>query len=217
MLLYVEDTLAIAESVVAYLETSWFRVDWCTSWAAWLEKALHSIYECVILDVMLPDMDGFAVCREIRKVKQVPVIMTTAKWTITDKSTWFEGGADDYLVKPFPLEELVMRIKACVKRYEVNDVLHIWDVDLYLDENRYVKAGQAMALTPKEEIILLELLATPGITVSRSDIIDAVRWHDALFENNDAKLDVYIATLRKKLGKGLIETVKGVGYRLKRM
>ena len=212
MLLYIEDNAAIAENVIAYLEADGYQVKWCADGKVWLDTALSGYYDLVILDIMLPGMDGFRVCRELRKHKQVPVIMTTAKGEIDDKSAWFDWWADDYLVKPFELKELVMRIEALLKRSQVSDTVTFGDVDIILDENRCVKAGEEIKLTLKERQILMELVDAQGITVSRADIIDAVRWGDALYES-DGKLDVYIANLRKKLGKELIETVKGVGYR----
>ena len=215
MLLYIEDNVAIAENVKAYLEAEGFVVDRVADGKEWLDKALSNYYELIILDIMLPSMDGFAICRELRKYKQLPIIMTTAKGELDDKSEGFDGGADDYLVKPFELQELVMRIHALLKRSQVSDSVSYGEIELLLDENRCYKSGQEVKLTLKEWQILMELVDANGVVFSRADIIESVWWGESLYEN-DNKLDVYIANLRKKLDKSLIETVKGFWYRLKK-
>jgi len=214
MLLYIEDNHAIAKNIVMYLEAEHFRVKWIDDGKKWLEEALIWHYDCVILDVMLPGMDGFAVCRELRKRKKIPIIMTTAKWEIEDKGTAFSDGADDYLVKPFDAAELVMRIHALLERAQVSDIVHLENIDIYIDENRCVKDGHDVHLTLKERQILLELIDANGITVSRADIVESIRWSDALFEA-EWKLDVYIANLRKKLSSTCIETVRWVWYKIR--
>lgn len=213
MILYIEDNYRIAKNVIAYLETEWFSVKWIADGKQWLEEALHGYFDCLILDVMLPGIDGFSICHELRKHKQIPIIMTTAKWEIDDKSKWFEGWADDYLVKPFELAELVMRIHALLKRSNTSDIVYVWDIEILIDENRCMKNGHEIKLTLKEWQILMELLDAPWITVTRSDIVESVWWEEALFEA-DGKLDVYMANLRKKLGKEYIETIKWVWYRI---
>ena len=213
MLLYIEDNHDIAENVIAYLKTEWYSVDWYDRGDTWLEAALSKRYDLIVLDVMLPGKDGFTFCRELRKSKQLPIIMTTAKWELDDKAEWFDGGVDDYLVKPFELAELVMRIQALLKRSEISDHLTIWEIDIYIDEKRCTRSGQDVHLTLKERQILLELVDANWLPVARTDIIDAVWWADAIYED-DSKLDVYIANIRKKLSKSLIETVKGFGYKI---
>ena len=214
MLLYIEDNQAIAKNVTTYLEAEWYNVHHTIDGQEWLNLALNGRYECIILDVMLPGIDGHTICREIRSHKSVPIIMTTARWELEDKSEWFDGGVDDYLVKPFELAELVMRVRALIGRTQISDVITLGDVEFALDENRCTRWGEEVKLTLKERQILMELLETPGRTVSRGDIVDAVRWGDALYES-DGKLDVYIANLRKKLGKELIETIKWLGYKMR--
>jgi len=214
MILYIEDNKIIGQNVKEYLESDGYTVDWYYDWEEWLNAATSKYYDCVILDVMLPWIDWFTLCKKIREQKRVPIIMTTAKWTLDDKSEWFEWGADDYLVKPFEIAELSMRISALMKRSDTHDHVEICGLDVYVDENRVVKEWEEIRLTLKERQIFLELLNAWWMTVSRATLIDAVRWWSALFENNDGKLDVYIANLRKKLWKTCIETVKGVWYRL---
>jgi len=214
MLLYIEDNTSIAENVIQYLKSDGYEVKYCADGESWLEEALSGRYECIILDIMLPKIDGFTVCRKIREKKSVPIIMTTAKGELTDKGEWFDGWADDYLVKPFELAELVMRVRNLIQRTQISDTISIADVDFMLDENRCLKAGQEIKLTLKERQIMFELLEHPWRTCTRADIVEAVRWTDALYAS-EGKLDVYIATIRKKLGKDLIHTVKGLGYKLR--
>lgn len=139
--------------------------------------------------------------------------MTTAKGQIEDKQDAYDLWADDYLVKPFALEELVMRCKALFKRTQIQDIYHLWDREIDVENKTVTRMGVPIHLTLKEFLILVHLLENNGHAVSRADLIEYVRGGDALYEH-DAKLDVYIANLRKKLGKELIETIKGFGYRI---
>jgi len=157
-------------------------------------------------------MDGVTIAKTVRQKKAVPIIMTTAKWQLEDKGEGFDAGADDYLVKPFALEELLMRIKAILKRSEIPSVYRRNDIEVLIDEQRVIKDGEEVKL-PLKEFLLLEYLAQRmWQAVSRTDLIDYIRWWDSW--ENDATLDVYVANLRKKLGKDAIETIKGFGYRI---
>ncbi len=211
----VEDNERIGANTKAYLESEGFSVDrekdGAKAWAA----IQHKSYDVIIVDIMLPGMNGIHLCQKIRLSRQIPIIMTTAKGQLEDKAEAFDCGADDYLVKPFALEELVMRIRALLKRTEVVDIVRIGDVEVLVDDNIVKKAGREVHLTTKEFLILNYLIDTMPHVASRSDILDFVWWSDGLWDN-DAKLDVYIANLRKKLGKNLIQTVKGVGYKIAR-
>ncbi len=139
--------------------------------------------------------------------------MATAKGQLDDKSTSYDAWADDYLVKPFALEELRMRIQAVVKRAQPQDIFRRWDIEVHLDQNMVSKWWKQISLPLKEFQILACLIDQDGKVISRSDLIEQIRWWEALYEN-DAKLDVYISNLRKKLHKELIVTVKWFGYRL---
>lgn len=214
MILYAEDTKSIAKNVISYLELEGFSVDRHNDWNKALQAISQNRYDCYILDIMLPWIDGQELCQHIRKKTTAPIIMTTAKWEIWDKKTSYNYGADDYLVKPFALEELVLRIQAITKRSTIWDQIEFWDVIIYTDENMLTKAGIELSLPLKERQILIELIEWKWMTVPRAQMIDTVWWWEALFENNDNKLDVYIANLRKKIGKEYIETIKWVGYKL---
>jgi len=213
-ILLVEDNQQIGQNIVTYLQTESWVVDWYQNGIDWLKKALTYPYDLIILDVMLPGMDGFNLLQEVRRTKTTPVIMTTAKGMLEDKATWFGAGADDYLVKPFSLEELVLRGKAILKRTQQEDIYRYDDIVISLIDNIITKWDQSIHLTTKEFQVLSCLLDAYPSPVSRTDIIDFVWGGDAVFEH-DAKLDVYISNLRKKLAKWLIETIKWFGYKVR--
>ena len=216
MILLVEDNTSIAWNIQQYLELHDFVVEVCHSWTEWLKLAKEKVYDCIILDVMLPGTDGFSILAEIRETKQVPVIMTTAKWLIDDKQHGFDSWADDYLVKPFELKELLMRIQALLKRTQISDIVTFKGITINTEDNEIIKEWNEVKLTNKERLILSCLLDQQGHPTSRSDIVEFVRWWDSLREN-DAKLDVYISNLRKKIDKELIETVKGFWYKIRKL
>ena len=211
-ILLIEDQVQIARNIKRYLELEGFEVDVAHDGKEGLDKALSYVYELMIIDRMLPTMDGVTIAKTVRQKKAVPIIMTTAKWQLEDKGEGFDAGADDYLVKPFALEELLMRIKAILKRSEIPSVYRRNDIEVLIDEQRVIKDGEEVKL-PLKEFLLLEYLAQRmWQAVSRTDLIDYIRWWDSW--ENDATLDVYVANLRKKLGKDAIETIKGFGYRI---
>lgn len=211
-ILLIEDQVQIGRNIKRYLELEGFEVDVVTDGKEGLDKALSQVYELLIIDRMLPSMDGVNIIKAVREKKSVPIIMTTAKGQLEDKGEGYEAGADDYLVKPFALEELLMRIKAVLKRTELPTVYRFHDIEILIDEQRVIKTGEEVKL-PLKEFLLLEYLAQRlGQAVSRTDLIDYIWWGDS--RENDSTLDVYIANLRKKLGKDVIETIKGFGYRI---
>jgi DNA-binding response OmpR family regulator len=179
---------------------------------AGLKRFQEKFYDILLLDWMLPKMSGVQLCQKVRETREAPIIMLTAKAQIEDKSEGFSCGADDYLVKPFDLEELVMRIKAIMKRFDEPEKIVYHDIEYFPEQRKFLKAGIEQKLSNKEFLILSYLFEYKGQVLSRADILDQV-WGEDLFENDD-KLDVYISTLRKKMGKDIIETVKGVGYKI---
>lgn len=210
--LVVEDNSSIAENEKRFLETEWYTVDVAHDGKIWLEKALKNTYDIIVLDIMLPELDGITVCKMIREKKQTPIIMATAKWELEDKWEWFLTGADDYIVKPFALEELVMRIQAITKRSELPDVYRIGDIEVLPNEQRISKAWEDIKITHKEFLLIEYLAQRQWQAISRTDLIEYIWWWDG--RENDATLDVYIANLRKKLGKDIIETLKWYGYKI---
>jgi len=214
-LLVVEDEDAIAEPLVEGLEAEGFEVTRVATGRDALDAAPADL---VLLDVRLPDVDGFAVCRELRARSDVPIIMVTAKGEEIDRVVGLELGADDYVVKPFGLRELVARIRAVTRRTssrtESGDVLVAGDVRIDLPARRATISGRALQLTLKEFDLLALLASEPDVVVDRQRILREV-WGTTWYGSSKA-IDVQVAALRKKLGDpALIETVRGVGLRLR--
>lgn len=215
-ILLVEDTKTIAESIKKYLELDGHRVLRVEHWSYANEVVKHQDFDIVLLDLMLPGIDGIEIAKTIRKVKpQMPILMMTARGQLEDKLEGFGVGADDYLVKPFDLEELEARIFALTKRLSQRDELIFDDVRLDLGQKKVFKADSELKFSLKEFQILELLMQNQGIAVSRLTIIEEIRGGEAGFEE-DGKLDVYVSTIRKKIGKDCIETIKGFGYRMNR-
>ena len=211
-ILIIEDTKTIAQNEQQFLQTYWWEVDIVHDGKEGCERALWFSYDMFIIDRMLPSMDGVSIMSEIRKKKRTPIIMTTAKWQLEDKGGWFDAGADDYLVKPFALEELAMRIQAISKRTEMASVLRIGDIEIPLDEQRVIKDWMEIKLPLKEYLLIEYLSQRQWQAISRTDLIEYIRGGE--WWENDSTLDVYIANVRKKVGKHIIETIKWYGYRV---
>ncbi len=214
----VEDDRNIQEIEVFALKNSGYEVEGFEN-AREFKKALENqVPDLILLDIMLPDIDGLELLRRIRLTKStalVPVIMVTAKTTEIDKVKGLDLGADDYMTKPFGVMELVSRVKAMlrrVKREDKNEAIEFDDI--YLDESRrqVTVSGQSCELTYKEFELLKLLMNYSGIVVPRNQILDKVWGSD--FEGESRTLDMHIKTLRQKLGKKgkLIQTVRNVGY-----
>ena len=214
-LLVVEDEDAIAEPLVEGLRAEGFEVVRVATGRDALEA---SPADLVLLDVRLPDIDGFAVCRELRARSDVPIIMVTAKGEEMDRVVGLELGADDYVVKPYGLRELVARIRAVSRRTAVRPETHATlrsgDLEVDVAARRVTVAGREVRLTLKEFDLLALLAAEPGVVVDRQRILREV-W-DTTWYGSSKTVDVHVASLRKKLGDPtLIETVRGVGLRLR--
>lgn len=182
----------------------------------WREMVQQYNYDLLVVDWMLPKMNGIELCKKIRSHSTIPMIMLTAKGELSDKLEGFDQGFDDYLVKPFDLDELVARIRALYKRTVGKDEEFSYqDIVVQLETRRVMKSGEEVNLTIKEFYILEYLIRHRGLPVSRADVIEYVWWGDSLFENTD-KLDVYIANLRRKLDRELIQTLKGFGYKIEK-
>jgi two-component system response regulator ArlR len=211
-ILVVEDNQQIANNIKIYLEMEEGRkVFTAYDGEKGLMMAKMHEYDLILLDLMLPNVNGKTFCQAIRAIKDIPVIIITAKSQLEDKLELFDLGADDYLVKPFDLEELLARSKALLKRGIMRSLYQYQDIAIDLQKKEVKKAGETIHLTLKEFQILEMLIQNKGKTLSRTDIITELRGDDAIREA-DNKLDVYISMLRKKLSKELIMTVKGYGY-----
>ena len=213
--LIVEDEDAIAEPLAEGLEREGFRV----RRVATGEDALDAPpADLVLLDLRLPDLDGYDVCRSLRKRSDVPIIVVTAKGEETDRVIGLELGADDYVVKPFGLRELVARIRAVMRRASATrgreDGLRAGSLELDARTRIARLDGSELRLTAKEFDLLLLFMRDPGAVVSRERILQEV-WQTTWYGSSKT-IDVHVAALRKKLGdSGWIETVRGVGFRLR--
>ena len=195
-------------------------MDDCYDGEEGLDYSMSVTYDCVILDWMLPKKDGIAVLRELRKSgNSVPVLMLTAKDTISNRVDGLDAGADDYLTKPFAYDELSARVRALLRRNmkEKQAMLQAADLSMDLAARKVTRGGNEITLTNKEFALLEYLMRNQGIVLTRSQIADHV-W-DYGFDYDSNVVDVYIRYLRNKLDKGypsaLIHTVRGYGYVLK--
>ena len=216
-LLLVEDEDAIAEPLAEGLRREGFDVERVATGQAALDATEPDL---VLLDVGLPDTDGFSVCRELRSRSSVPIIMVTAKGEEVDRVVGLEVGADDYIVKPFGFRELIARIRAVSRRTGERPgvpmtATRIGALELDIRSRRVSVDGREIDLTPKEFDLLALLASDPGAVVNRARILEEV-WQTTWF-GSAKTIDVHVAALRKKLGKqgDMIETVRGVGYRMK--
>ena len=214
-ILLVEDDDAIAASLISGLATSGMTVRRVSNGA---DAVAAEIPDVVLLDIGLPDFDGFEVCRRIRQKSQVPIIMLTARDEEIDRVFGLEIGADDYVTKPFGLRELIARIRAVSRRrtavdLPASEVLEIGNLKLDLSTRRVYMSGKEAELTTKEFDLLAYLAEHPGIVHRRTDIMESV-W-DANWYGPTKTLDAHVAAVRKKLGNAdWIEAVRGVGFRL---
>jgi DNA-binding response OmpR family regulator len=220
-ILVVEDEEAIAEAVRIRLVSEGYTVRVAHDGPQALRAAAEERPDLVVLDLMLPGMDGLEVCREIQKTDWVPVLMLTARTEETDKVAGFAVGADDYLTKPFSLRELTARVKAILRRMDrIRDMSStdpVMRMDLKVDPARrqVVKGPDEVPLTPLEFEILLTLARTPGVVFSRDQLMDKV-WGYRDYAGGRV-VDSHVARIRRKLGDEAAEpryirTVHGVGY-----
>jgi len=219
-LLLVEDETRISTYLRKGLEEAGYAVDQAFTGREALEWTRSADFDLVILDVMLPEIDGLQVCREVRKrASRVPILMLTARDAVEDRVAGLDAGADDYLVKPFALSELLARIRALARRsHPASNDVTLRLADLELDPRRRVvqRGGLRIDLTAKEFAILEYLLGDPERVFTRSLIAEHVWSYDTYNQSN--VVDVYIRNLRRKIDDGhdvkLIHTVRGAGYRL---
>lgn len=213
-ILLVEDNQTIGQNIQKYLELEGYSVLWVQNWSYANEVVKHQEFDLVLLDLMLPGTDGLVVAKTIKQhQEQTRILMMTAKGQLEDKLEGFEVWADDYLVKPFDLEELVARIEALLRRSVQKDVVSYGVLTLDNLQKKIFKSWEEIKLSLKEFQILELLIRNKGMALSRLDIIEEIWGWDAGFEE-DGKLDVYLSTIRRKIWKDMIETIKGYGYRL---
>jgi DNA-binding response OmpR family regulator len=220
-ILVVEDEQRLAYLLRRVLLEERHAVDLAQDGHTGLDLALSDTYDVVILDVMLPGLDGLEICRQMRAEHIMsPVLMLTARGAVEDRVTGLNVGADDYLTKPFAMEELLARINALLRRRDrrFDETLQLSVGDLTLDLVRHEarRAGRVIELTAKEFALLEYLMRHPGQVLTRTQIVDAVWRYDLEALSN--VVDIYIHYLRDKIDQGfphpLIKTVRGVGYKI---
>ena len=214
-LLVVDDEQKIREIISKYAQFEGYSVEEAPNGMTAIEMFKEKDYDLIILDVMMPDLDGFSVCRELRRHSRTPVIMLSARGEEYDRIHGFEVGIDDYVVKPFSPKELMLRVSAVLKRTNSisDDVYEYKGLKVDLAGRIVYIDGKKTDLTPKEYDLLFYLIKNKGIALTREKLISNVWGYD--FFGDDRTLDTHIKLLRKNLGEyaGLIVTLRGVGYR----
>ncbi len=211
-ILVVEDEALMLKSLAQALREEGYSVDTAPDGREGLYKAQNYDYDAIVLDVMLPHLDGWGVLEKLRATKATPVLMLTARDANSDRVRGLDGGADDYLTKPFDLMELMARIRALIRRAagQARPTIEIRDVRIDLRSRTATLAGKAVALTAREYGILEYLALHRGEVVSRTTLFEH------LFDENEDTLsnllDVHVSSLRRKLGADLIATRRGLGF-----
>lgn len=209
----IEDDLAIGRPLLSVLQDEGHSAVWVRLATNAIEKIRTGNFDAVLLDLGLPDGDGMALLRELRSSGiRIPVLIMTARETLEDRLNGFNIGADDYLIKPFEIPELLARLRAVVRRtnFLMNGAESIWTVgDIVLDEGRMLvtRAGHPVTLSKTEFALLLSLLKQPDRVLTRTELESRVLPH-----SEGHTLDVHIYNLRKKIGEGVIRNVRGIGY-----
>ena len=212
-LLLVEDDLLIGRGVADALSDEGYAVDWVRDGASGLAEISSGVHDLVILDLGLPERDGLSVLREARsRAHKLPVLVLTARDAPSDGVRGLDSGADDYLVKPFDLDELAARIRALLRRRvgRSDPVISHRGVTLNPSTHQVQLHGQPVILQPREFFLLLAMIERPGAVLSREQLREKLYgWGDNVESNT---IEVYVHALRKKLGADFIRTVRGVGY-----
>lgn len=215
-LLVVEDDVDIAVEIARTLKGDGHAVDVVHDGEAALDAVAVGSYGLIVLDIMLPKLDGWGVCRELRRQRDgTPVLMLTARDSVDDRVRGLEDGADDYLVKPFDARELLARVRALLRRDKVvrTGVIQVADLEIDSRSHRVTRGGQEIRLTPREYSLLEALARNVGRTLTRDVILERI-WGSE--ENTENAVNFHVTSLRKKIDAGydvkLIHTVHGFGY-----
>jgi DNA-binding response OmpR family regulator len=220
-LLIVDDESRIRSLIAKYAAFEGYATEEADNGMTAVEMCRQKHYDLIIMDVMMPELDGFSAVREIRKNDNVPVIMLSARGEEYDRIHGFELGIDDYVVKPFSPKELMMRVGAVLKRggsaeKAENEIVRIGDLEVDFTARRVTLAGKELDLSPKEYDLLFYMVRNRGIALTREKLISEVWGYD--FYGDDRTLDTHIKLLRRQLGScaDRIITLRGVGYRFEK-
>jgi two-component system OmpR family response regulator len=211
-LLIVEDEVDLLTSLAKAMREEGYAVDTAPDGEEGLYKAENSDYDAIVLDVMLPKVDGWGVLQKLRKTRKTPVLMLTARDQTRDRVRGLDTGADDYLVKPFDLSELIARLRAIIRRSagQTRNVLELGSIEIDTAARTVTADGKQVVLTPRE-YALVEFLA-----LHRGEVVTRTTLYEHLFDEDDSTLsnllDVHVSNVRKKLGSEFITTRRGHGY-----
>jgi DNA-binding response OmpR family regulator len=220
-ILIVEDEEKLAKSLKAGLEKEGYAVDYLTAGDAGERRieVNHDNYDLIVLDLMLPKKDGFEICKEVREKKiRTPILVLTARYDTADKVRALDSGADDYLTKPFSIEELVARARALMRRPSevLPNELKIQDLTLNVSTRKVFRNNKEIYLTVKEFALLEYLMRHPNQVINRNQILDHLWGFD--FDSFSNVVDVHMKNLRKKINnkyRRVLETVRGIGYKIR--
>ena len=220
-LLIVDDEARIRSLIVKYASFEGYNAEEAENGMQAIEMCRARSYDLIIMDVMMPELDGFSAVREIRKERNIPVIMLSARGEEYDRIHGFEIGVDDYVVKPFSPRELMMRVSAVLKRSgslpeTTDETVKLGELEVNFTARRVSVAGQELNLSPKEYDLLFYMVRNRGIALTREKLISDVWGYD--FFGDDRTLDTHIKLLRRELGPcaDRITTLRGVGYRFEK-
>ena len=220
-LLVVDDEFRIREIIRKYAEFEGYTVEEAVDGMQAIEICRKEEFDLIIMDVMMPELDGFSACREIRKFRSTPIIMLSARGEEYDKLFGFEIGVDDYVVKPFSPKELMARIRAVLNRASASqrteDVIRYEGLEINFTAREVKIDGEKVSMTPKEYDLLFYLVKNMNIALSREKLLEEVWGFD--FYGDDRTVDTHIKMLRNSLGKyrNLIVTLRGMGYKFEKI
>ena len=213
-ILLVEDNKEISENIskILKIKNPDFHIIQVFDGEEAIKKFLLEDFDLILLDLMLPKIDWITLCKRIRLKSEIPIIMMTAKSADDDKILWLESWADDYIAKPFKVEELYLRILNISKRFNIKNIWKLWNIEIDFD-NKIVKKNDKIINLKLKEFQILETIFKKK-TISRTDLLEQIWWSWDLFWD-DNKLDVYIYSLRKLLWKDIVKTIKWFWYSIK--
>ena len=220
-ILVVDDEIKIREIIKEYAEFEGYEVAQAEDGIQAVEMVKNQDFDIIIMDVMMPKLDGYSACKEIRKIKQIPVIMLSARGEEYDKLFGFEIGVDDYVVKPFSPKELMAKIRAVLNRASASqrteDVIRYEGLEINFTAREVKIDGEKVSMTPKEYDLLFYLVKNMNIALSREKLLEEVWGFD--FYGDDRTVDTHIKMLRNSLGKyrNLIVTLRGMGYKFEKI